>query len=120
MAFQPSADSFGIRRLGFKCSRWHLRQANEAVASEPSIFSENHDYKRFFRVAVTTYIPIFRGLDARGGRLRTDTDTYTHKHRRTRTHMHTRTRTLSNVSNISYEKPYKGHIHNKIDNDRKE
>ena len=23
MAFQPSADSFGIRRLGFKCSWWH-------------------------------------------------------------------------------------------------
>ena len=77
MAFQPSADSF--RRLGFKCSWWHPRQANDAVASEPSIFSENHDYKRFFRVAVNTYIPIFRGLDARGGRkLRTDTHTHTH------------------------------------------
>ena len=45
MAFQPSADSFGIRRLGFKCSWWHPRQANDAVASEPSIFSENHEYK---------------------------------------------------------------------------
>ena len=48
MAFQPSADSFGIRHLGFKCSWWHLKQANDAVASEPSIFSENHDYKSFF------------------------------------------------------------------------
>ena len=67
MAFQPSADSCGIRRLGFKCSWWHRRQANDVVASEPSIFSENHDYK-FFRVAVNTYVPIFRGLDARGGR----------------------------------------------------
>ena len=47
MAFQPSADSCGIRRLGFKCSWWHRRQANDAVASEPSIFSENHDYKSF-------------------------------------------------------------------------
>ena len=71
MAFQPSADSFGIRRLGFKYSWWHPRQANDAVASERSIFSENH---YFFRVAVNTYVPIFRGLDARGGRnLRTHT-----------------------------------------------
>ena len=78
MAFQPSADSFGIRRLGVKCSWWHSRQANDAVASEPSIFSENHDYKSFFRVAVNTYVPIFRDLDARGGRkLRTDTHTHT-------------------------------------------
>ena len=48
MAFQPSADdSFGICRLGFKCSWWLPRQANDAVASEPSIFSENHDYRSF-------------------------------------------------------------------------
>ena len=47
MAFQPSADSFGIRHLGFKCSWWHRRQANDAVASERSIFSENHNYKVF-------------------------------------------------------------------------
>ena len=67
MALQSSADSFGIRRLGFKCSWWLQRQGNDAVASEGSIFSENHDYK-FSRVAVNTYVPIFRGLDARGGR----------------------------------------------------
>ena len=30
-----------------KCSWWHPRQANDAVASEPRIFSENHDYKVF-------------------------------------------------------------------------
>ena len=85
MTFQPSADSFGIRRLGFKCSWWHPRQANDAVASEPSIFSENHDYKSFFRVAVNTYVPIFRGLDARGGRkLRIDTHTHTHTYTQTR------------------------------------
>ena len=60
MAFHPSDDSFGIRSLGFKCSWWHPRQANDAVASEPSIFIiENHDYKSFFRVAVNTYVPIF-------------------------------------------------------------
>ena len=59
MAFQHSADSFGIRRLGFKCSWWHPRQANDAVASET----------------------IFRGLDVRGGRkLRTDRHTHTHTH----------------------------------------
>ena len=68
MAFQPSADSFGIRRLGFKCSWWHRRQANDVLASEPSIFRENHDYKSFFRIAVNTYVPIFRGLDSCGGR----------------------------------------------------
>ena len=79
MAFQPSADSFGIWHLGFKCSWWHPRQVNDAVASEPSIFSKNHDYKSFFRVAVNTYVPIFRDLDARGGRnLLTDTHTHTH------------------------------------------
>ena len=84
MAFQPSADSFGTRRLGVKCSWWHPRQANDAVASEPSIFSENHDYK-FFHVVVNTYVhvPIFRGLDARGGRkLRTDREIDTPIHTR--------------------------------------
>ena len=80
MAFQPSADSFGIRRLGFKCSWWHPRQANDAVASELSILSENHDYKSFFRVAVNTYVPIFQDLHARGGRkLRRHTYTHTHE-----------------------------------------
>ena len=81
MVFQPSADSFSIHRLSFKCSWWHPRQANDVIASERTIFSENHDYKRFFCVTVNTYVPIFRGLDARGGRkLRTDTHTYTHSH----------------------------------------
>ena len=76
MAFQASADSFGIRCLVFNCSWWHRRQANDAIASERSIFCENHDYKSVFRVAVNTYVPIFRGLDARGSRklhVRTDT-----------------------------------------------
>ena len=60
------------------------------VASEPSIFSENHDYKSFVLVAVNTYVPIFRGLDARGGRkLRTDTHTHTHTHTHIHTHIHT-------------------------------
>ena len=69
MAFQPSADSFGIRRLGFK----HQRQANDAVTSEQSIFSENHDHKSYFHVAMNTR----GGLDACGGRkLRTHTHTH--------------------------------------------
>ena len=47
------------------------------VASERSIFSENHNYKSFSRVAVNAYVPIFRSLDARGGRkLRTDTQLF--------------------------------------------
>ena len=58
-----------------------MRQENDAVASERHIFSENHYYKSFSRVAVNTYVPIFRGLDARGGRkIRTDTHTHTHTH----------------------------------------
>ena len=49
-----------------------------------AFFSENHYYKSFSRVAVNTYVPIFRGLDARGGRkLRTDTHTHTHTHTHT-------------------------------------
>ena len=47
MAFQLSIDFFGIRHLGFKCSWWHRRQINDAIASEQSIFSENHNYKSF-------------------------------------------------------------------------
>ena len=45
--------------FGHKCSWWHPRRANDALASEPSIFSENHDYKFFSRVAVNTYAPIY-------------------------------------------------------------
>ena len=54
-----------------------------AVASERSIFTaKNHDcnsYIEFFRVAVNTYAPIFRGVDARGGR-----KLYTNRHTHTR------------------------------------
>ena len=94
MSFQPSADSFGIRLLGLRCSWWHSRQENDAVASEQSIFSENQDYK-FFRIVVNPYVPIFRGLDARGGRkLRTDRQTDIHA-----PHTHTHTHTRDNYSN---------------------
>ena len=68
MAFQFSADSFGIRRLGFKCSWWFQRQANDAVASEEAFLVKITIIKVFFRVMVNMYVPIFRGLDARGGR----------------------------------------------------
>ena len=78
MSCPRCVDSVGIRILGLK---WHSRQANDAVASERSIFSENNDYKRFFRVAVNTYVPIFRGLNARGSRkLQKDTHTHIHVH----------------------------------------
>ena len=56
------------------------------VASERSIFSKNHDCNsynyRVFRVAVNTYAPIFRGVDARVAEnyIRTDTHTHTHTH----------------------------------------
>ena len=75
MAFQPSVDSFGIHRLGVKFSWWHRRQANDTIASERSIFIKN---QAFFRVAMNTYVPIFRGLDVHDGRkLRTETQTHT-------------------------------------------
>ena len=51
-----------------------------AVASERSIFRKNHDCNSYivFRVAVNTYAPIFRGVDARSGRLYKQTHTHTH------------------------------------------
>ena len=58
------------------------RQANDAVASQQSIFSKNHDYK-VFRVAVNMYVPIFWGLDAHGGR-KLQTNKHTHTHTRAR------------------------------------
>ena len=80
MSFQPSADSFDIRLLGFKCSWWHPRQANDAVASELSIFSKNHDYKKFFFcVVVNPLVPIFWDLRACGGR-KLPTDRQTDRH----------------------------------------
>ena len=52
------------------------------VASERSIFCKNHDWNsynyRVFRVAVNN-APIFRGVDARGGR-----KLYTNRHTHTR------------------------------------
>ena len=52
------------------------------VASERSIFSKNHDWNsynyRIFHVAVNN-APIFRGVDARGGR-----KLYTNRHTHTR------------------------------------
>ena len=57
-----------------------------AVASERSIFSKNHDWNsynyRVFRVAVNN-APIFRGVDARGGR-----KLYTNRHSHTRGNSH--------------------------------
>ena len=77
MSCTRCVDSIGIRILGLRSNKWHSRQPNDAIVSERSIFSENHDYKSFSRVAVNTYVPIFLGLDARGGRkLRTDTHTH--------------------------------------------
>ena len=74
MSCRRCVESVGIRILGVRCSRWHSRQTNDAVASERSIFSENKDYKSVDRVAVNPYIPIFLGLDACSGRkLRTHT-----------------------------------------------
>ena len=70
-----------------------------AVASERSIFSKNHDCNsyiaRVFRVAVNKYAPIFRGVDARGGR-----KLYTNRHTHTHTHTHTHHGYLSSRTGI--------------------
>ena len=52
-----------------------------AAASERSIFSKNHDWNSYnYRVfCVTVNAPIFRGVDARGGR-----KLYTNRHTHTR------------------------------------
>ena len=57
--------------------------ANDAVAFEQSIFSENQDYKSFICVTVNPYIPIFVGLDAQVGR-----KLITHSTQHTPTHTH--------------------------------
>ena len=77
-----------------------------AVASERSIFSKNHDWNsysyRVFRVAVNTHAPIFREVDARGGR-----KLYTNRHTHTRGTatvtiiIKTRNRSLSNIGRAS-------------------
>ena len=57
MAFQPSVDSFGIRRLGLSVvGDIGGKQTALTVASKRNIFSENHDYKSFFHVAVILYL----------------------------------------------------------------
>ena len=56
-----------------------FKEANDAIASEQSIFSENQDCKSFLCVTMNLYVPIFWGLDAHGGRkLITCTHTCTH------------------------------------------
>ena len=76
MVFLPSVDSFGIHRLG--CSWWYRRQANDAVVTERSIFSEYHDYKRFFPCRgehVRTYVS---GSRCAWWQKTTNRHTYTH------------------------------------------
>ena len=69
-------------RTHLKCSWWQLRQTNDGVAFEQSIFAKIMIIK-VFCVAVNMYVPIFRGLDARGGRkLQTDRQRHTHTHTR--------------------------------------
>ena len=62
MAFQTSADSFGIRHLGFKCSWWHPKQANDAVASEPSIFKAKIMIIKVFSVSQWTRTYLYFGV----------------------------------------------------------
>ena len=57
MAFQPSADSFGIRRFGFKSS-WHPSQSNDAVALNLACLAKITIITVFFRVAVNSYFGV--------------------------------------------------------------
>ena len=91
------------------CGSGVVRQANDAVASERSIFSkQNHDYnnynyyKRVFRAAVNTYVslPIFRGLDARGGK------NYEQAHTHTRGTMGCRLSQKSTLQNHIYRNTF--------------
>ena len=76
MSCPRCVDSVGIHILGVRCSWWHSRHANDGIASDRSIFSENQGYKSFVRVVVNPNVPKFLGLDVRGGRkLRTHTHT---------------------------------------------
>ena len=65
---------------GFRWYPYFVAQEQLVAFEASKSRCKNHDYKlykRVFRVAVNTYVPIFQGLDARGGRkLRTDT----HRH----------------------------------------
>ena len=49
------------------------------VASERSLFSKNHDCNSYIEFSVNTHAPIFRGVDACGGR-----KLYTNRHTHTR------------------------------------
>ena len=91
MSCPHCVDSVGIRIWGLRSSQWHSRQANDAVASEGSIFSENQDYKKVFPCRgehVRTYIS--------GSRCAWWQKT-TNRH--TNTHIHTHTHTWDNYSN---------------------
>ena len=79
MSCPRCADSVGICILGLRFYLVASRQANDAVASKQSILRRKISYKSF-SCPVNPYIhvPIFRGLDVRGGtKLRTDTHTHT-------------------------------------------
>ena len=77
-------DSVGVCILGLRCSWWHLRQANDVVSFQWSIFSKSQDYKSFLRVMVNPNIPIYLGLNVcGGGKLKT------HAYAHTRTHTQT-------------------------------
>ena len=69
---------------------------NDALASERSIFSKNHDYKSFLCVGVNPLVPIFWDLRTCAWWQKTTnkhTHTHTHMHTHTRRHTHTHTRT---------------------------
>ena len=109
MSFQPSADSFGFRLSGFRCSWWHSRQANYAVAFKRRIFCENQDCKSFpfHGEPVRTYISYISGSRCAWWQKTTNrhidthtqhTHTHTHTHTYTHTHTHTHTHQTTTVT----------------------
>ena len=45
ISYPRCVDFVGIHIVGLRCSWWHSRQANDAIYSKGSIFSENQDYR---------------------------------------------------------------------------
>ena len=97
MFFQPSYDSFGINLLGFMCSWWHPRQANDSLAFELSIFSKNNSNIFLMCIAVNSLVHTYI-LGSAYVWWKKTMNRQTHAHTRTHTHTHTHTHGTTTVT----------------------